>query len=86
MLGKVSCLNVSQITLRWGDFLGTYRIADQITGMTIHKVKELIRDLIKNKVIDEWSADERYHLLTSKGVLNLQSNRCSQFLNSLVLA
>ena len=69
----------------WGDFLGTYRIADQVTGMTIDKVKELIRDLIKNKVIDEWSADERYHLLTSRGVLNLQSNRCAQLLNSLVI-
>lgn len=33
----------------WGDFLGTYRLADQVTGMTIHKVKELIRDLIKKK-------------------------------------
>ena len=27
--------------------------------------------MIKNKVIDEWSEDERYHLLTAKGVLNL---------------
>lgn len=36
-------------------------------------------------MIDEWSADERYHLLTSKGVLNLRTNRCYQLLNSLVI-
>ena len=53
--------------------------------MNIDKVKELIRDLIENKVIDEWSEDERYHLLTSKGVLNFQSNRCGQLLNSFVI-
>jgi hypothetical protein len=69
----------------WGDFLGTFRIADQITGWNIQKVKELIKDLIKNKVIDEWTADERYHLLTAKGVLNLQTNRFSKLLADLVI-
>ena len=55
----------------WGDFLGTGREANKITGWTIQKVKELIKDLIENKVIYEWTDDERYHLLLSKGVLNL---------------
>jgi superfamily II DNA or RNA helicase len=58
----------------WGDFLGTGRIANKITGWTIQKVKELVQDLIENKVIYEWSDDERYHLLLSKGVLNIQRN------------
>ena len=58
----------------WGDFLGTGRIANKITGWTIQKVKEILKDLIENKVIYEWSDDERYHLLLSKGVLNIQRN------------
>ena len=42
--------------------------------------------MIKNKVIDEWSEDERYHLLTAKGVLNLRSkNRFSRLLDDLVI-
>ena len=56
----------------WGDFLGTGREANKITGWTIQKVKEILKDLIENKVIYEWSDDERYHLLLSKGVLNIQ--------------
>ena len=51
-----------------GDFLGTGNVATQQIGWTINKVKELIKDMIKNKVIDDWSEDERYHLLTAKGV------------------
>ena len=39
----------------------------------------------KRQIPIQIKADERYHLLTSKGVLNLQSNRCSQLLNSLVI-
>ena len=69
-----------------GDFLGTGNVATQQTGWTINKVKELIKDMIKNKVIDEWSEDERYHLLTAKGVLNLDSkNRFSRLLEDLVI-
>jgi superfamily II DNA or RNA helicase len=69
----------------WGDWLGTGRIADQERGWSLQKVKELIKDLIKNNVIDEWSEDERYHLLTAKGVLNLRSNRFSRLLDDLVI-
>lgn len=47
----------------WGDWLGTGRKATQQLGWSIQKVKELIKNLIKNKIIDEWSDDERYHLL-----------------------
>jgi SNF2-related domain/Phage-integrase repeat unit len=70
----------------WGDWLGTKRKATQLIGWSVNKVKELIRDLIKNKVIDEWSEDERYHLLFAKGVLNLQSsNRSSRLLHDLII-
>lgn len=69
----------------WGGWLGTDREATQNVGWTIQKVKELIKDLIKNKVIDEWSKHERYHLLATKGVLNLSSNRFSQLLENLVI-
>ena len=42
--------------------------------------------MIKNKIIDEWSEDERYHLLLAKGVLNLGSqNRFSRLLDDLVI-
>ncbi len=69
----------------WGDWTGTGRISDRIAGWTIQKVKELIKDLIRNNVIDEWSENERYHLLAAKGVLNLSSNRFSQLLQDLVI-
>jgi superfamily II DNA or RNA helicase len=69
----------------WGDWLGTGTKATQQSGWSIQKVKELIRDLIKNKVIDEWSEDERYHLLLAKGVLNLGSNRFSKLLQDLIV-
>jgi hypothetical protein len=58
--------------------------ATQRIGWSIQKVKELIKDLIKNKVIYEWSDDDRYHILAAKGVLNLRSNnRFSQLLEDL---
>jgi superfamily II DNA or RNA helicase len=60
--------------ISWGDWLGTGSISTQISGWSIEKVKGLIKDLIENKVIYEWSDDERYHLLLSKGVLNLASS------------
>ncbi|MGC2383122.1 MAG: integrase repeat-containing protein, partial [Nitrososphaeraceae archaeon] len=70
----------------WGDWLGTGTIAPRIAGWSIENVKELIKDLIKNKVIDEWSENERYHLLLSKGVLNLSgSNRFSPLLKNLII-
>ena len=70
----------------WGDWLGTGRIADRERGWSLQKVKELIKDLIKNNVIDEWSEDDRYDLLLAKGVLNLRSeNRFSRLLEDLVI-
>jgi hypothetical protein len=69
----------------WGDFLGTGRISTQIAGWSIEKVKELIKDLIENKVIYEWSDDERYHLLLSKGVLNLGSSRYLPLFKDLII-
>jgi hypothetical protein len=72
--------------ISWGDWLGTGTIAYTITGWSIEKVKEILKDMIKNKVIDEMSDDERYHILASKGVLNIQShNRFSQLFKNLAM-
>ena len=73
--------------INWGDWLGTGRISTQITGWSIDKIKELIKDLIENKVIYEWSDDERYHLLLSKGVLHLggYSRRFSPLIKDLII-
>ena len=69
----------------WGDFLGTGIVATQDAGWSIEKVKELLRDLIKNKVIYQWNEDARlYKVLMTKGVLNLKSeNRHSNFFKNL---
>ena len=67
--------------ISWGDWLGTGTLPSQETGWSIEKVKELLRDLIKNKVIYQWNEDARlYKVLMTKGVLNLKSeNRHSNF-------
>jgi hypothetical protein len=46
-----------------GDWLGTGTIAHTITGMSISKVKVIVRDMLENKVFDEMSDIERYHIL-----------------------
>jgi hypothetical protein len=71
--------------ISWGDFLGTGTLPSQEIGWSIEKVKELLRDLIKSKVIYQWSEDARlYKVLLTKGVLNLKSeNRHSNFFKNL---
>ena len=61
-------------------------MATQDAGWSIEKVKELLRDLIKSKVIYQWSEDARlYKVLLTKGVLNLKSeNRHSNFFKNLI--
>ena len=55
----------------WGDFLGTGRKADQETGWSIDRVKQLLRYLIESKIIYEWDEAVLYSLLLRRGVLNL---------------
>ena len=38
----------------WGDWLGTGRIANQIKGWSIEKVKELLGGLIESRAIYDW--------------------------------
>ena len=38
----------------WGDWLATGRVANQIKGWSIEKVKELLRGLIESKTIYDW--------------------------------
>jgi hypothetical protein len=69
----------------WGDWLGTYRIADQITGWSTRKVKELLKGLIESKIIYQWDEAVLYSFLLRKGLLNLQS-RHTQFFKNLIEA
>jgi hypothetical protein len=70
----------------WGDFLGTETRAPRETGWNIQKVKELLRDLIESKVIDTFSEVRLHNLLYSKGVLNLEKNRHTDFFKNLIKA
>ncbi|MFZ0329087.1 MAG: DEAD/DEAH box helicase family protein, partial [Nitrososphaeraceae archaeon] len=71
----------------WGDYLGTGRIADQETGWSIERVKQLLRYLIESKIIYEWDEAVLYSLLLRRGVLNLDhKNRYSKFFKQLIPA
>jgi len=70
----------------WGDWLGTGRIADQKTGWSITKVKELLRALIQSGTIYQWSEAVLYSFLIRKGLLNLAGSRHYQFFKNLIPA
>ena len=60
-------------------------IAYAITGMSMSKVKTLVRDMYENKVLDGMSDSERYHVCLAKGILNLQShNRFAPLMKDLM--
>jgi Type III restriction enzyme, res subunit/Phage-integrase repeat unit len=63
----------------YDDFLGYEGL------LTLRKVKELLRDLIKSKVIYQWNEAVLYSFLLRKGLLNLQS-RHTQFFKNLIEA
>lgn len=69
-----------------GDWLGTGRIADQKTGWSITKVKELLRALIQSGTIYQWSEAVLYSFLIRKGLLNLAGSHHYQFFKNLVSA
>jgi superfamily II DNA or RNA helicase/uncharacterized protein YjhX (UPF0386 family) len=71
----------------WGDFLGTGRKADQETGWSIDRVKQLLRYLIESKIIYEWDEAVLYSLLLRRGVLNLDhKSRYSKFFKQIIPA
>ena len=73
--------------ISWGDWLGTGRIANQVKGWSIEKVKELLGTLIDSRAIYEWDEAVLYSLLLRKGLLNLQdSNKHRQFFKNLIEA
>jgi superfamily II DNA or RNA helicase len=57
------------------DFLGY----EERTYWSIEKIKELLRSLLKDGLLESLAPDQLYHLLTTEGVLNLDpSNRHSE--------
>jgi hypothetical protein len=72
--------------ISWGDWLGTGRIADQKTGWSITKVKELLSSLIQSGTIYQWNEAVLYSFLIRKGLLNLAGSRHYQFFKNLIPA
>jgi hypothetical protein len=71
--------------ISWGDWLGTGTLANQITGWSIEKVKELLRSMIEIRVIYEWCETRLYKFLLTKGVLNLKfENKHYNFFKNLI--
>jgi len=70
----------------WGDWLGTGRIANQVSGWSAEKVKGLLRALIETRTIYQWDEAVLYSLLLRKGVLDLSSNRHTKFFKNLIEA
>jgi len=70
----------------YGDWLGT-GVTNPIKW-PVQKVKELLRDLIKSKVIYQWDEAVLYSFLLRKGLLNLRvrDNRHSDFFKNLINA
>ena len=64
----------------WGDWLG-YENPEWV----VRRVKELLQDLIKSKIIYQWDEAVLYSFLLRKGVRNLgESNRHVQFFKNLI--
>jgi superfamily II DNA or RNA helicase len=72
--------------ISWGDWLGTGRIADQISGWSAENVKSLLRALIETRTIYQWDEAVLYSFLLRKGVLDLSSNRHTKFFKNLIEA
>ncbi len=73
--------------ISWGDWLGTETLPSQEIGWSIEKVKELLRSIIKSRIIYDWSEARLYKFLLTKGVLNLKSeNKHNNFFKNLINA
>ena len=64
----------------WPDFLGY-----EETDWSIRRVKELLCDLIKSRIIYQWNEAVLYSFLLRRGVLNIQG-RHTQFFKNLIEA
>jgi superfamily II DNA or RNA helicase len=64
----------------WQDWLGY-----EEKQWSVRKVKDLLRDLIKSKIIYQWNEAVLYSFLLRKGLLNLES-RHKQFFKNLIEA
>ena len=65
----------------WWDWLGN----DELRW-SVNKVKDLLRDLIKSRIIYEWDEAVLYSLLLRKGLLNIEGSRHSRFFKNLIEA
>ena len=71
----------------WGDWLGTGRISDRITGWNITKIKALLRGLLESDYLRTWPKMRLYGFLLTSRLQNLSdSNRHSQFFKNIVNA
>jgi len=71
----------------WGDWLGTGRISDRITGWNITKIKALLKGLLESDYLRIWPKMRLYGFLLTSGLQNLSdSNRHSQFFKNIVNA
>jgi len=67
--------------ISWPDWLGY-----EEKFLTVEKVKELLRDLIRSRIIEQWDEAVLYSFLLRRGLLNLSSNRHSAFFRNLIKA
>jgi superfamily II DNA or RNA helicase len=67
--------------LGWPDWLGF-----EENEWSLKRVKELLQDLIKSRVIYEWDEAVLYSFLLRKGLLNIRTNRHYDFFKNLVEA
>jgi hypothetical protein len=58
----------------------------EVSAWSLKRVKELLRELIKSKIIYEWDEAVLYSFLLRKGVLNIIGNRHELFFKNLVVA
>jgi hypothetical protein len=70
-----------------GDWPGTGRISDRITGWNITKIKALLKGLLESDYLRIWPKMRLYGFLLTSGLQNLSdSNRHSQFFKNIVNA
>jgi superfamily II DNA or RNA helicase len=67
--------------ISWPDWLGY-----EEKFLTVEKVKELLRDLIRSRIIEQWDEAVLYSFLLRRGLLSLGGNRHSDFFRNLIKA
>lgn len=72
--------NEAQYWKGWPDFLGY----DHTPDWNTNRVKELLRDWIKSRIIYTCDDAELYAILSTKGILNLTGNKHNQLLRNMI--